>query len=183
MKNSIVIYFLIISFSYSLFSCDDYEENTTPKVEQFTLQAIGTATGLPVQTKIDGIDLEVTGNAFTMDFFNKQTGERIGSVTDINVTAETFDDGSMIGENYTVFTFDEDNSTLVLHNFIEMTPIDSVTMEAVIKKENTKTNLIGGTGRFANENGGSTLNAVLDMSEFAKGIVGFNCTYSISIKI
>ncbi|UZR98063.1 hypothetical protein [Chondrinema litorale] len=183
MKHSFLMYILFFLFTTSLVSCDDNEDdNLSPeKPKQFTLQAIGVATGIPIQTVIEGVDIEVSGNAFTMDLFNKETGTLIGSVTDINVFAETFEDGSMQGENYTIFTFDEDNSTLVMHNFIDMTPIDNTTLQAVIDAPKTESNVIGGTGKFNGELGGSTLNATLDMTEFANGTIGFNCTYGIKI--
>ncbi len=110
------------------------------------------------------------------------TAKRLGSVTDINVATETFEDGSMKGENYTLFTFEADNSTLLLHNFIDMTPISATDLQAIIPTEQTKYNVIGGTGRFADISGGSTLQAILDMTEFDLGKVGFDCHYRISFK-
>ncbi|MBT34097.1 MAG: hypothetical protein CMO01_30915 [Thalassobius sp.] len=177
------MYILLLLFTISLISCDEKDDNhLSPEApKQLTLQAIGVATGIPISTVIEGVDIEVSGNAFTMDLFNKETGAHIGIVTDINVFAETFEDGSMQGENYTIFTFDEDNSTLVMHNFINMTPIDNTTLQAVIDTPKTESNVIGGTGKFAGELGGSTLNATLDMTEFAIGTIGFNCTYGIKL--
>lgn len=90
--------------------------------------------------------------------------------------------GHMKGENYTLFTFEADNSTLLLHNFIDMTPISATALQAIIPTDQTKYNVIGGTGRFANVSGGSTLLAILDMTEFDLGKVGFDCHYRISFK-
>ncbi len=87
-------------------------------------------------------------------------------------------DGSMNAENYTVFTFEDDNSTLLLHNFIEMTPIDQVTLHGVIPAAKAQYNVVGGTGRFA---GGATLDAILDMTQFAQGTIGFDCTCEVTM--
>lgn len=179
MKNQFALIGLMLAIVWLSFGCkDDDDQILIP--EHLTLQAIGVATGTPVTESLPGVGSEVTGNAFVMDFFDKETGERLGSVTDINVQAETFEDGSMQGENYTIFTFDDDSSTIVMHNIIDMTPVDSVTMNAIIATENTQYNVIGGTGKFADITGGSTLNATLDMSEFAVGTVGFDCTYGVN---
>ncbi len=179
MKTSKSILILLAILSFGFFACEDDNEPSTEIPETMTLHAIGVATAQPGKTFIPGIDLEVEGNTFIMDFFDKNTGKKIGTATDINVAAETFDDGSMKGENYTIFTFDEDHSTLILHNFIDMTPIDPTTLKAIIPEEHTSYNLIGGTGRFAGISGGSTLDALLDMTDFAVGTVGFDCTYGI----
>jgi len=179
-----MFFLLTLLSAFALWSCEEDQDNPTPEIpETLTLHAVGVATGTPVKTQIEGIGLEVEGNAFVMDFYDKNTGERIGSLTDINVAAETFDDGSMKGENYSVFTFEEDNSTLVMHNFIDMTPIDNATLEATIQPENAEYNVIGGTGRFAGIKGGSTLDAILDMTEFANGTVGFDCVYGINLDL
>ena len=68
-----------------------------------------------------------------------------------------------------------------MHNFIDMTPIDKVTLNGVIQPQNTKENVIAGTGKFAGVSGGSELNAILDMTKFAEGTVGFDCTYEIAL--
>lgn len=70
-----------------------------------------------------------------------------------------------------------------MHNFIDMTPIDNATLEATIQPENAEYNVIGGTGRFAGIKGGSTLDATLDMTEFANGTVGFDCVYEINLDL
>lgn len=182
MNTSKLFITLLFALSLGLVACDDEDDNTPAVPQEYTLQAVGVATGTPVETTLEGIDLEVAGNAFVMDFFDKQTGERLGSVADINVAAETFEDGSMDAENFTVFTFEDDNSTLILHNFIEMTPVDSVTLHGTIPTAKAKYNVIGGTGRFAGAAGGSTLDATLDMTQFAQGTIGFDCTYDVTIE-
>ena len=181
MKNTIALFALALSLILTFSSCDKNDEAVPKITDQYTLQAIGIATATPVETTIEGVGIKVAGNAFSMDLLDQKTGKHIGTVTDINVAAETFEDGSMKGENYTIFSFDEDNSTLVLHNFIDMTPLDSTTLKAIIQPENTKQNVIGGTGKFANATGGSTLNATLDMSEFSVGTIGFDCIYGIKL--
>lgn len=178
MRNAILIFSLLIGGLQFLISCEDKVADL-PKV--MTLHAVGTATATPTQITLPGLEIEVSGNAFTMDFYDAPTAKRLGTVTDINVATEAFEDGSMKGENYTIFTFEADNSTLLLHNFIDMTPISAIALQAVIPADKTKYNLIGGTGRFADVTGGSTLQAILDMTEFDLGIVGFDCTYRISI--
>jgi len=181
MNTSKLLITLLFALSLGLVACDDEDDNRPAVPQEYTLQAVGVATATPVETTLEGIDLEVAGNAFVMDFFDKQTGKRLGTLTDINVAGETFEDGSMDAENYTVFTFEDDNSTLILHNFIKMTPIDQVTLRAVIPAAKTKYNVIGGTGRFAGATGGSTLDATLDMTQFAQGTIGFDCTYGVTI--
>lgn len=181
MKYKFAFISLIFIATSSIIGCKDDNINQAYEPKELTVQAVGTATGTPATALLPGVNIEVTGNAFTMDLFDKQTGELLGSVTDINVEAETFEDGSMKGENYTIFTFKEDESKIVLHNFIDMTPIDSTTLNGIIQSENTKDNVIGGTGRFADVSGGSTLNAILDMTNFAEGTVGFDCTYHITL--
>lgn len=178
MRNAILIC-LTLMVSLQLFiSCEDKAADI-PQV--MTLHAVGTATATPTQMTLPGLEIEVSGNAFTMDFYDAPTAKRLGSVTDISVATETFEDGRMKGENYTIFTFEADNSTLILHNFIDMTPISAIALQAVIPVDKTKYNLIGGTGKFAGVTGGSTLQAILDMTEFDLGKVGFDCTYRISI--
>lgn len=179
MRNAMILFSTLILGLQLLSSCEDKAVDL-PKV--MSLHAVGTATATPTQLTLPGIELEVSGNAFTMDFYDAPTAKRLGSVTDINVATETFEDGSMKGENYTLFTFEADNSTLLLHNFIDMTPISATALQAIIPTEQTKYNVIGGTGRFADISGGSTLQAILDMTEFDLGKVGFDCHYRISFK-
>ena len=182
METKFLIMVRLLAISFVIFSCNKEDENVSEKVPgSLTLQAIGVATGIPVTEQLPGVNMEVTGNAFIMDFFDKKSGEKLGSLTDINVTADNFEDGSMNAENYTIFRFDKDNSALVLHNFIEMTPIDEVTLNGIIQPENTIYNVIGGTGKFAGIRGGSTLDAILDMTAFANGTIGFDCTYGIKL--
>ncbi len=183
MKTTKILFALLAVLSLGISGCDNDDDTATPVVpEKITLRAVGVATGTPIETTIEGVGIDVAGNAFTMDFYDEATGQRLGTVVDINVAAETFEDGSMKAENYTVFTFEEDNSTLVLHNFIDMTPIDEVTLKGVIQPGKAQYNVIGGTGRFADASGGSTLDAILDMAEFANGTIGFDCVYGVSFK-
>ncbi len=174
-----MLYLALVTFLVVFTSCEKEDEQGPSFPQQLTLQAVGIATGTPVQTSLPGTDLEVTGNAFSMNFYDPSNGEKLGTLTDINVAAETFPDGSMKGENFTIFEFEEDNSTLVLHNFIDMTPLDETTLEGVIPAEKTQSNLIAGTGKFSGASGGSSLQAILDMSAFAEGTIGFDCIYSI----
>ena len=102
----------------------------------------------PISTTIEGLDIEVEGSAFVIEFFDKKTGARLGTVKDIVVASEIFGDGSMKSENYTVLTFEEDNSTLVMHNFIDMFPGKGTELNTFIPLEHTASNVIGGTGRF-----------------------------------
>jgi hypothetical protein len=185
------VIFKLIALTFSLMallSCsdDDHEGDiinedptTTP---MFSINAKGTVTGKMVENfKLPGTDLSVAGNAFEMTMYNPVTGESMGTVIDINVGAETFEDGSMFGENYTIFLFDDaQNSTLVLHNLIDMIPAPPANMNAFIKKENTTDNVVSGTGIYSGFAGGSTLNATLDMSAFAENTVGFDCLYGFT---
>ena len=172
--------------SFALISCNDDDGDHLPPEETpqaLALNAVGTATAQPVQDfSIAGTSFQVTGNAFSMDFFDNSTGEKLGTLTDINVAAETFPDGSMKGENFTIFTFADDKGTLVMHNFIDMQPVDEATLSASIKLNDARTNVVGGTGIFEGAKGGSTLNATLDMTAFATGTVGFDCVYNITLK-
>ncbi|MBO0321909.1 hypothetical protein J0X14_06350 [Muricauda sp. CAU 1633] len=187
--KKIVFKLLALTFSLmALMSCsdDDYngdvigEDPTIPLM--FGINAKGTVTGKMVENyELPGTDLTVSGNAFEMTMFNPATDEAIGTVIDINVDAQTFEDGSMFGENYTVFLFeDSQNSSLVLHNLIEMIPAPPANMNAFIKRENTLDNVVGGTGIYSSFVGGSTLNASLDMKDFAENKVGFDCLYGFT---
>jgi len=179
MRNAMILFSSLLLGLQLLSSCED-KATDLPSV--MSIHAIGKATAVPTQLRLPGIELEVSGNAFTMDFFDAPTAKRLGTVTDINVATETFEDGRMKGENYTLFTFEADNSTLLLHNFIDMTPISATALQAIIPADQTKYNVIAGTGRFAHASGGSTLLAFLDMTEFDIGKVGFDCHYRISFK-
>ncbi|RDY58648.1 hypothetical protein [Flagellimonas nanhaiensis] len=176
----------ILVCSFTLISCSDDDGDYVPSEKNpqaLSLNAVGIATAQPVQDfSIAGTGFQVTGNAFTMDFFDNSTGEKLGTLTDINVAAETFPDGSMKGENFTIFTFAKDKGTLVMHNLIDMRPVDEGTLSASIKLNDARTNLVGGTGIFEGSKGGSTLNAILDMTAFANGTVGFDCVYNITLK-
>lgn len=174
-----IVLLLFCLFSFS--SCEKNLEQKTNTPTILSLQAIDLSTGMAVQKTLPGTDLEVSGNGFTMAFHDKTTGERLGYLMDINVASETLPDGSMKTENYTIFEFDADNSAIVLHNFIEMTPINPTTLEGKIPVDQTQYNLIAGTGKYAGVSGGSTLHAILDMSAFAEGTIGFNCIYDIQI--
>ena len=95
MNDKLAFVSLIVTLIINLVGCSDNNTNQTYTPKELSVQAIGTATGIPTTEILPGTDIEVTGNAFTMDFFDKQTGEHLGTVTDINVKAETFEDGSM----------------------------------------------------------------------------------------
>ncbi len=177
MKTVIVKTVLFLFLFASVTGCNDDDDSK----ELLTLRAVGAVVGQPIETTIEGVGIKVSGNAFHLNLFDYQTGEFLGSVKDINVDTEVFDDGSMKGENYTIFTFSDDNSTLVLHNFIDMTPVNEVTLAAVIQPKNTISNIIGGTGRFAGVTGGSTLEATLDITGLALGSVAFDCTYGMTV--
>ncbi len=188
MKKTI---FKLIALTFSLLalmSCsdDDYNGeviNEDPAtILMFSINAKGTVTGEVVENyELPGTNITVTGNAFEMPMFNPVTNETIGTVIDINVDAVTFEDGSMFGENYTVFLFeDAQHSTLVLHNLIDMIPAPPANMNAFIKRENTLDNVVSGTGVYSSFVGGSTLNASLDMSAFAENTVGFDCLYGFT---
>lgn len=177
-KRIVVVFLAICLFT----SCEKDAQQNPDTTQKLSLQALDISTGMPVQRTLPGTDVEISGNGFSMAFYDKATGTQLGYLMDINVASETFPDGSMEVENYTIFEFAADNSSLVLHNFIEMTPVDSTTLEGKIPVEKTQNNLISGTGKYADVNGGSTLNAILDMSAFAEGTIGFNCIYDLQIK-
>ncbi len=180
MKNPIILFKMTVLALFTLASCSD-DDQIVPITDPFTLQSLGVATGVPITTTIEAINKEITGIAFTMDFFDGE-GQRLGSVTDINVSSEIFADGSMKGENYTIFNYDDDQSTLVLHNFIDMTPINEVTLQATVQPKHAQDNVVGGTGRFAGKTGGATLDAILDMTKFNEGTIGFDCVYKLEWK-
>lgn len=181
MQNKLMLLLILTVSLTTLSSCEKEEDQVPTSPQRLLVQAVGVATGSPVQMSLPGTDLEVSGNAFTMNFFDPANGEKLGTLTDINVAAEAFPDGSMKGENFTIFEFSADNSSLVLHNFIDMTPLDETTLQGVIPVDKSTTNLIAGTGKYSGVSGGSTLHAILDMSAFAEGTVGFNCTYDMQI--
>ncbi|MHA7831676.1 MAG: hypothetical protein ACX93O_11300 [Flagellimonas sp.] len=187
--KKIVFKLIALTFSFmAMISCndDDYNGNVVdegPGVPlMFNVNAKGTVTGELVEDYLlPGTELKVSGNAFAMPIFNPATDESMGTVTDISVQAETFEDGSMFAENYTVFYFDdEQESTLVLHNLIDMVPVPPTFMNAFIKKEHTVDNVVSGTGVFSDFSGGATLNASLDMKDFGENTVGFDCMYGFT---
>jgi|GEM_PF-1469149 len=170
----------IIFFLFSLlFSCEESEDGIKPDV--MAIKAIGTSTAAPMTQFIQAIGQEVSGNTFEVDFYDTKNGNKLGKLQDIVVGAETFEDGSMTMENYTIFTFYEDNSTLVLYSIIDTTPLDATTMKATIAEENAMSNVVGGTGRYRNVRGGCKLDAILDVTLFGEGTVGFECYYDITI--
>jgi len=190
--EKIVLKFIALTFSLmALISCnnDDYNGNMVDEGPSaplmFSINAKGTAIGELVENyPLPGTELKVSGNAFTMPMFNPVTGETMGTVIDINVNAETFEDGSMFAENYTLFFFeDEQESILVLHNWIDMVPAPPTFMNAFIKKEHTLDNVVSGSGLFSDFTGGATLNASLDMKDFDKNTVGFDCLYGFTQKV
>ena len=170
----------IIFFLFSLiFSCEDSKDEVKPDV--MAIKAIGTSTAAPITQFIQAIGLEVSGNTFEVDFYDTNNGNKLGRLQDIVVGSETFEDGSMTMENYTVFTFYDDNSTLVLHSIIDTTPLDATTMKATIAEENAMSNVVGGTGRYRNVRGGCQLDAILDVTLFGEGTVGFECYYDFTL--
>lgn len=178
----------VVFTALSIVSCSDDDDNNgivnqDPVMpEMFSINARGVATGeMVTDYELPGTDLTVSGNAFTMNMHHPVTDEVIGTVIDINVAAQTFEDGSMFGENYTVFQFnDAQESTLVLHNLIDMIPAPPAHMNAFIRRANTTNNVVAGNGLYAGFQGGATLIATLDMSNFSENTVGFNCMYGFS---
>ena len=175
--------FILLLLVLFIFACEKDEELTLPApIDIPPLSAVGTATGVPVDTVFPGLDIPVKGTGFTLDFTDDETGEKLGAVTDVNLTMTPRDDGSVLAENYTVFTFAEDGSTLILHFLIDMVPLSPTTMDVSANKDLVEYNVAGGTGRFSGVGGRAALQATLDVTEMAAGTIGFECIYDIRLE-
>lgn len=180
MKNPMLAIALLLALSITLTSCDK-DEDTIPEIKTFTLHAVGTATATPIDQLIPGTEQEVSGISYTMDFFDKETGELLGSLTDINVSMDNQPDGTVIAEGFPIFTFQEDGSTLSLHNFVLLQPLEAGIMSATYEPAYQEKNIISGTGRFAGARGQSILSATLDVTQMEAGIITFDCIYMIEL--
>ncbi|NEQ55386.1 MAG: hypothetical protein F6K11_35595, partial [Leptolyngbya sp. SIO3F4] len=79
----------VIFFLFSLlFSCEDSEDDIRP--DSLAIKAIGTSTAAPVTQLIQAINLEVSGNVFEVDFYDKNSGNKLGKLQDIVVGSDTF---------------------------------------------------------------------------------------------
>ncbi|MEL6357131.1 MAG: hypothetical protein AAFQ37_09400 [Bacteroidota bacterium] len=186
MKTNFSLIFLLLTFVFVLASCgDDEGRGQPPHDPESQILILGTSESVmatPVNLFIRGIDRQVTGTAYIMPFFDEITGERLGTATDIHFNAEPILEGGLRGESIVEFAFDDDGSTLVLHNFFEALPIEDAIFHATVKPELTTDNLVGGTGRFANVTGGATLDAILDFVDFNNsGFLDVDGTYHITI--
>jgi len=122
MRNiRIVLVFLAVCL---FTSCEQDTQETQGLPQELSLQALDLLMVMSEQRTLSGTDFEVVGDSFTLAFFDKTTGERVGYLIDINAASGTFSVGSMKAENYAIFELEADNSTFVLHSFIEMTPIN-----------------------------------------------------------
>lgn len=179
MKFQFAFVLLLAASLFSLTSCSK-DDSTTPG--PLVLKAIGTDVGTPITKTIPGVNITVQGNAFILDVFDAATGNKVGTLTDIDVNTEVFPDGSMRSETYTIFSFANGEDKVVLNSIVEAIPTDEVTLRAFIKPENATNNIIGGTGKYANAKGGCTLEAILDATNFESGALGFECLYEMTFQ-
>lgn len=151
--------------------------------ENLTLLMKGNSMGIPTLEKIKGVNIEADGIAYSVDFYDADTGTYLGKVTDYRTDTEVFDDGSQLTESYTVFSFEGNGDILVIHHLWWTDPLGNETFSVVFEPEPNEPNVLGGTGKYAEATGMSFLRGTIKSSGSFGDEIEYNCNFEIKLNL
>jgi len=160
---------------------DDYV-NDGPTYEKIQLRLLGqgVSEGVPTTVKDpeDGTDLEVA--CFTMEMFDANTGELVGTLVDCELQTTELDNGNILSRVLTTFNLDGRGS-ITAESQVLQEPLNAEGLFST-KFDPEENNVVVTTGEFEGREGKASLDGEVDLSGFFdQGVVGFNCVFTIEL--
>ncbi len=161
---------------------DDYV-NDGPKYEKIQLKLLGkgVSEGVPTTVKdpINGENLEVA--CFTMEMFDANTGELVGTLVDCELETTELENGNILSRVLTTFNL-EGRGSITAESQVLQEPLKEEGLFST-KFDPEQNNVVATTGEFEGRAGKASLDGEVDLSGFFdQGVVTFNCTFTIDLE-
>lgn len=176
------IFFASIAILFVACDGDDYT-NDGPKFEKIELKLLGKGVveGQPTVVKdpVNGDDLEVA--CFTMEMFNADTGQLVGTLIDCELQTTELENGNILSRVLTTFDIDG-RGTIKAESQVLQEPLNDEGLFST-KFDPEENNVVATTGEFVGKEGKASLDGEVDLSGFFdKGVVGFDCVFTIELE-
>lgn len=161
---------------------DDYvNDGSVNETIQLKLLGKGEIVGQPttVVDPVNGENLEVL--CFTMDMFNAETNELIGTLVDCELATTEFENGNILSRVLTTFNIDGKGS-ITAESQVLQEPINDEGLFTT-KFDPLENNVVATSGEFANRKGKASLDGQVDLSKFfEEGTATFECVFTIDLE-
>ena len=176
------IFFASTVLFFAACTDDDYT-NDGPKLEKIELRLLGKGTveGQPTNVKdpVNGETLEVA--CFTMEMFDADTGEPVGTLIDCELETTEFENGNILSRVLTTFDLDG-RGTITAESQVLQEPLNDGGLFST-KFNPEKNNVVATTGEFKGKKGKASLDGEVDLSGFFDlGVATFNCIFTIELE-
>lgn len=176
------IFLALITVLFVACHGDDYTGDVPDNQPvQLKLLGRGIVEGQPttVVDPVNGENLEVA--CFTMEMFDANTGELVGTLVDCELETTEFNNGTILSRVLTTFNLDGRGS-ITAESQVFQEPINEKGLFST-KFDPEENNVVATTGEFEGKEGKASLDGDVDLSGFFdQGVVTFNCTFTIDLE-
>jgi len=161
---------------------DDYV-NDGPKYEKIQLRLLGKGVteGVPTTVKDPVNGENVEAGCFTMEMFDADTGELVGTLIDCELALTELENGNILSRVVTTFDLDG-RGTITAESQVLQEPLNEEGLFST-KFDPKENNVVATTGEFEGKQGKASLDGEVDLSGFFdQGVVGFNCVFTIVLE-